>query len=134
MLAHSKRWEELKTRYFGFHRDLPPAAVARILGGRIVFSEARKGQWVAVVEMERAEIQEAEVGSQGIRAQGSGVRRLTQEFSSLLHQMAGMRFDYQPDVAARFELQSFARGQREMDFQFHAAVHPGGNDHIAAFE
>jgi hypothetical protein len=60
LLAHWKRWEELKTRFFGFHRDLPPAAVARILGGRVVFSEARKGQWVAVVEMERAEVQEAE--------------------------------------------------------------------------
>jgi hypothetical protein len=61
LLDHWKRWEELKTRFFGFHRDLPPAAVARILGGRIVFSEMRKGQWAAVVEMERAEVQEAEV-------------------------------------------------------------------------
>jgi hypothetical protein len=61
LLAHWKRWEELKTRFFGFHRDLPPTAVARILGGRIAFSEMRKGQWVAVVEMERAELQEAEV-------------------------------------------------------------------------
>jgi hypothetical protein len=59
LLGHSKRWEELKTKYFGFHRDLPPAAVARILGGRIVFAEARKGQWVAVVEMERGEVQDA---------------------------------------------------------------------------
>ncbi len=59
LLGHWKRWEELKTKYFGFHRDLPPAAVARILGGRIVFSEEHKGQWVAVVEMERGEMQEA---------------------------------------------------------------------------
>jgi Dolichyl-phosphate-mannose-protein mannosyltransferase len=61
LLDHWRRWEELKTRFFGFHRDLPPGAVARILGGRIVFSKARKGQWVAVVEMERTEVQEAEV-------------------------------------------------------------------------
>jgi hypothetical protein len=59
LMGHSKRWEELKTKYFGFHRDLPPAAVARILGGRVVFSEAHKGQWVAVVEMERGEVQDA---------------------------------------------------------------------------
>ncbi len=62
LLGHSKRWEELKTKFFGFHRDLPPAAVARVLGGRVVFSEAYKGQWVAVVEMERSEVQEAAVG------------------------------------------------------------------------
>ena len=58
--AHSlfdgwKKWQELKSRYFGFHRDLPAAAVAHILGGRIVFSEQRQRQWVAVVEIERAE-------------------------------------------------------------------------------
>ncbi len=50
-----KRWQALKTRYFGFHRDLPAAAVAHILGGRVVFSEQRKRQWVAVIEMERME-------------------------------------------------------------------------------
>jgi hypothetical protein len=61
LLGHSKRWEELKTKFFGFHRDLPPAAVARILGGRVVFGEVHKGQWVAVVEMERGEVQEATV-------------------------------------------------------------------------
>jgi Dolichyl-phosphate-mannose-protein mannosyltransferase len=50
-----RTWTELKTRFFGFHRDLPPAAAAQILGGRIVFSEQRPGQWVAVIEMERVE-------------------------------------------------------------------------------
>jgi len=61
LLGHSKRWEELKTKFFGFHRDLPPAAVARILGGHVVFLRAHKGQWVAVVEIEGAEMQEAAV-------------------------------------------------------------------------
>jgi hypothetical protein len=59
-----KKWEELKRRFFGFHRDLPPVAVAQILGGRVVFSEKRKGQWVAVIEMEREEMQNAEVRMQ----------------------------------------------------------------------
>jgi hypothetical protein len=45
----------LKSRYFGFHRDLPPAAAAQILRGRVVFSEEKKGQWIAVIEMERNE-------------------------------------------------------------------------------
>jgi len=30
---------------------VPPAVAAQILGGEIVFSETRKGQWVAVIEM-----------------------------------------------------------------------------------
>jgi hypothetical protein len=52
---HWRTWSELKTRFFGYHRDLPPAAAAQILGGRIVFSEQKKGQWIAVIEMERVE-------------------------------------------------------------------------------
>jgi Dolichyl-phosphate-mannose-protein mannosyltransferase len=56
-----KTWTELKSRYFGFHRDLPPAAAAKILGGRIVFSEQRQGQWIAVLEIEKNEMQNAEV-------------------------------------------------------------------------
>jgi len=55
LLDHWKAWEDLKRRFFGFHRDLPPAAAAQILGGRIVFSEERKGQWAAVIEMEQVE-------------------------------------------------------------------------------
>jgi hypothetical protein len=50
-----RTWTELKTRFFGFHHDLPPAAAAQILGGRIVFSEERRGQWIALIEMERTE-------------------------------------------------------------------------------
>jgi hypothetical protein len=63
LLDRWKRWEDLKRRLFGFHRDLSPAAAARILGGRIVFSEERKGQWVAVIEVEREEILNAEARS-----------------------------------------------------------------------
>ncbi len=49
-------WTELKRKFFGFHRDLPPAVAARILGGHVVFAEERKRQWVAVIEMERGKI------------------------------------------------------------------------------
>jgi hypothetical protein len=49
-------WVNLKKRFFGFHRDLPPEAAARILSGRVVFSEQREGQWVAVIEMEQGEV------------------------------------------------------------------------------
>jgi hypothetical protein len=47
LFAH---WQALKLRFFGYHRDLPPEVAARILGGRIVFLEQRKGQWVSVIE------------------------------------------------------------------------------------
>lgn len=44
-----------KSRFFGFHRDLPPVTAARLLGGRIVFSEEHRGQWIAVIAIERVE-------------------------------------------------------------------------------
>ena len=59
LLERWPKWTELKRRFFGYHRDLPPEAAARILGGRVVFSEERKGQWVAVIEMEREEMEDA---------------------------------------------------------------------------
>jgi hypothetical protein len=59
LLDRAKRWTDLKRRFFGYHRDLPPAAAAQILGGHIVFSEERKGQWAAVIELEKNEIQNA---------------------------------------------------------------------------
>lgn len=59
ILDRWKLWEGLKARFFGFHRDLPPAAAAQILGGKVVFSEERKGQWVAVIEMKQEEIENA---------------------------------------------------------------------------
>lgn len=48
-------WTEWKRRFFGFHRDLPPPAAARLLHGSIVYSEERGGQWIAVIAMEGAE-------------------------------------------------------------------------------
>ena len=50
-------WQEWKARFFGYHRDLPPAVAAQVLGGRLVYEEDRGGQWAAVIEMEQ--IQEA---------------------------------------------------------------------------
>jgi len=39
--------------FFGYHRDLPPKAIAQILGGRIVMSNSAR-QWIAVIALERA--------------------------------------------------------------------------------
>ena len=46
-------WQEWKTRFFGYHRDIPPAAAAQILGGSLVYSETRNGQWVGVIELDQ---------------------------------------------------------------------------------
>jgi hypothetical protein len=54
-----RRNEELDTRYFDFHRDLPPAMIARALGGRVVWRAERKGQWVAVLRFARTGPSEA---------------------------------------------------------------------------
>lgn len=54
ILGNGRTWQKLKARFFGFHRDLPPAIAAQLLGGRIVFADKRQGQWVAVIELERA--------------------------------------------------------------------------------
>jgi len=50
-------WQEWKTRFFGYHRDVPPEAAAQILAGQLVYSERRDGQWIGVIEMEQ--VQEA---------------------------------------------------------------------------
>ena len=54
-----QNWAALKSRYFDFHRDLPPSAAAKILGGNIVFSGQRQGQWIAVIEIKNDEVQNA---------------------------------------------------------------------------
>jgi hypothetical protein len=62
LLARWHAWERLKTRFFGYHRDLPPEIAAQLLGGRIVFAEARNGLWVAVIQLERIEEASLRVG------------------------------------------------------------------------
>ncbi len=53
LLENWHRWQAWKARFFGYHRDLPPAAAAQILGGTLVYSETRNGQWIGVIEMEQ---------------------------------------------------------------------------------
>ena len=55
-----RAWQRWKIEFFGYHRDVPPAAAAQILGGRLVYSDTRQGQWVGVIEMEHVE--EARMG------------------------------------------------------------------------
>ncbi len=61
LLDRWQTWADLKSRFFGFHRDLPPGAIAQILGGHIVFSEPRPGLWAAVIELEKGDIRNAKL-------------------------------------------------------------------------
>jgi len=55
LLEHWRLWLELKERLFDYHVDVLPPVAAQILGGKVIYSESRKGQWVAVIEMQRIE-------------------------------------------------------------------------------
>ena len=63
-------WSTFKTRFFGFHRDLPPQAIAQLLGGRIVMQQHRRGQWIAVIVRETP----MDAGSRRPSARGKAVR------------------------------------------------------------
>jgi hypothetical protein len=54
LLEHWHLWQEWKARFFDYHIDVPPPVAAQILGGEVVYTESRKGQWIAVIELERA--------------------------------------------------------------------------------
>jgi len=48
-------WETISRRYFDYHRNVPPDLAAALLQGKLVKHWRRGGQWVAVIEIERAE-------------------------------------------------------------------------------
>ena len=50
-----RKWQQWKTEFFGYHRDVPPDVAAQVLGGRLVYLDVRHGQWIGVIEMERIE-------------------------------------------------------------------------------
>src|SRR5271154_6585899 len=56
MLDLGARNEALDTRFFDFHRDLAPSAIAHLLGGRIVWRDDRQGEWAAVLHFNRPQV------------------------------------------------------------------------------
>jgi 4-amino-4-deoxy-L-arabinose transferase-like glycosyltransferase len=50
------RNEAFDTRFFDFHRDLEPNAIAHLLQGRIVWWEERQGAWAAVLHFNRPQV------------------------------------------------------------------------------
>jgi hypothetical protein len=53
LLKRWQPWQRWKSRFFGYYRDVPPVAAAQILGGKLVYTEARDGQWVGIIEIDR---------------------------------------------------------------------------------
>lgn len=51
LLENWDEWQRLKERFFGYHRDLMPEAIAQLLGGTIAYHQERNGQWIAVIAM-----------------------------------------------------------------------------------
>jgi len=50
------RNEQMDARFFGFHYDLDPAIIARLLGGQVVWHEQRNGEWAAVLHFDRPQV------------------------------------------------------------------------------
>ena len=44
---------ELDEKFFGLHHDLAPEAIAKQLGGELVWEKTDQGQWVALIRFER---------------------------------------------------------------------------------
>lgn len=55
MLENWRRWQQLKTLYFDYHRDIPPFLAAKLLGGELIFHEQRNGQWIGVIQLQHSQ-------------------------------------------------------------------------------
>jgi hypothetical protein len=51
-----RRNETFDTRFFDFHRDLPPDMIARLLSGKVTWRAERQGQWTAVLHFDRPQV------------------------------------------------------------------------------
>jgi len=96
LLARWPAWERLQTRYFGFHRDLPPAAAAEVLGGKVIYTAARKGQWIAVIE--RNEVLDARFPETLNQVRSSQSR-------SGPHDMTGVSLYDEPNLHSRLQVE-----------------------------
>jgi 4-amino-4-deoxy-L-arabinose transferase-like glycosyltransferase len=56
LLGLGARNEALDTRFFDFHRDLAPGAIAHLLGGNVVWRDDRQGEWAAVLHFNRPQV------------------------------------------------------------------------------
>jgi hypothetical protein len=55
-LTLGRRNEQMDARFFGFHHDLDPALIARLLDGHVVWRQERHRQWAAVLHFDRPQV------------------------------------------------------------------------------
>ena len=48
-------WQQIKEKFFGYHRDLLPDEIARRLGGAVLFHKEENGQWIAIIGLSSAQ-------------------------------------------------------------------------------
>jgi 4-amino-4-deoxy-L-arabinose transferase-like glycosyltransferase len=48
--------QALDARFFNGHQDLPPASIARMLDGKIVWQGSRDGQWATILHFDRPQL------------------------------------------------------------------------------
>jgi hypothetical protein len=65
----------LDERYFGLHYDLPPALIARQLGGALVWEDRDHGMWIALIRFNRPVEAKAEQGVKALPARGPSTLR-----------------------------------------------------------
>lgn len=58
-LSLGSRNEGLDKRFFGFHRDLEPQTIARLLSGRVVWRIQHNGEWAAILHLNRPQTAKA---------------------------------------------------------------------------
>lgn len=109
-LMRDPLWIRLKTRFFGYHHDLPPPVAARILNGHIVYERHRGMQWIAVIAIDRP-----------VEARAPSPRP---------HQVTGVGLDDKPHLAVRLKGQGVPGRQSEMHFQFDTAIDARNHYHI----
>jgi hypothetical protein len=51
-------WNRLQEKYFDYHQDMSPAEIAAAVQGRIAWQQKRGGEWVAVIELDKARLAE----------------------------------------------------------------------------
>jgi hypothetical protein len=70
----------MEEKYFGLHRDLEPEAIARQLGGTLVWKKEDQGEWVGLIRFNRAmdaEIHAGPVPRVRLTASSSGQQEAT---------------------------------------------------------
>ncbi len=56
-------WQRIKERFFGYHHDLSPDEIARILGGKVIYHKETSGQWIGVIAFDQGKEQNARLRS-----------------------------------------------------------------------